>query len=123
MKRIVFIVLLFAVAGCGRKFDAGSDSYYLKVLSNSRQLAQAALIYESQNGKSDADGLVCLDELISGFPEFQNSGFKSSVENRKIIFVSQRMPISRSSVITITAVGDYVGITKGDMATETFIKK
>ena len=121
MKPLLLITAVLLSSGCGRTFDAGPDSYYLKVLSDARTLAQAALLHEQE--KSDTDGIVSIDEIFAAWPDFEKSGMKDRIRKQEIVYIPQRMPIDQKAIITITAVGDYVGVTRADMTTETFLKK
>ncbi len=123
MKPIPIIAAILALSGCSRTFDAGPDSYYLKVLADARQLAQAALLHEADKRKSDTDGIVSIEEIFAEWPDFEKAGMKDRIRKQEIVYIPQRMPIDQNAIITITAVGDYVGVTRANMTTETFLKK
>jgi len=123
MKNILFVLSFFALFGCSKTFDAGPDSRFHKILADSRQLAQAALIHEYKDEGSDADRIVSIEELYSEWVFIDKTGIKDEIRKGEILYIPQRMPIDRNAIITIAVVGDYIGVTRANMTTETFLKK
>jgi hypothetical protein len=125
MKRIQSVVVVGVVSilsACGRVHDH-SDLSRSVLASNGKQIAQVCLIYESTNGKSDADQTVTLSDLVPSQPSLFDEALLESIRKEEIVFIPQKLPIAPDSILVVVRYGSQIATISADLRTRVYDEK